>query len=86
MSDHQPQTAAKSVKIAFALWLTLGPLGGHRFYLRRPYSAAVMLAYFCIVFVFTLITAGLGSFFMTPLGIWLAVDAFLIPRWVRALN
>ena len=87
MSDHQPQTvAAKSVRVAFALWFFLGGFGAHRFYVRRPVTATAMLACWLVAFVMTFITLGLTSLFFFPLYVWVVVDVFLLRRWVQALQ
>lgn len=56
----------KSLAVAYVLWLLLGLLGGHRFYLGNPLVGIAML-----------LTLG-------GLGVWWVIDAFLIPRAVRA--
>jgi TM2 domain-containing membrane protein YozV len=56
-----------STAIAFLLWLFLGILSGHRFYLGRPGSAILqILSYFVLI-----------GF------LWLLIDGFLIPGMLR---
>ena len=63
---------AKSTGIAYLLWFFLGGLGVHRFYLGRGGSAACQLL---------LGLLGWLPLFMgwIVLGLWLLIDAFLIP-------
>lgn len=70
----------KSLLVAYGLWLLSGLVGGHRFYLRRPFSALSMAA----------LTLGGVAMVFTPLlewsritligVLWFLLDAFLIPR------
>jgi len=79
-------TGPKSMGVAYMLWFFFGTLGGHRFYLGRIASAAVMAA---ISLTGTVITFALlahnppslvGAFFTLPAWIWWLVDAFQIPK------
>jgi TM2 domain-containing membrane protein YozV len=36
-----PPPTDRSLKAAYAIWFLLGLAGGHRFYLRRPYTGAI---------------------------------------------
>ena len=82
----RPASGPKSMGVAYLLWFFFGTLGGHRFYLGRIASAAVMAA---LALTGTVITFALlrhdppsfvGVFFSLPVWIWWLVDAFLIPR------
>jgi hypothetical protein len=42
--EYPVETSDKSRGVALALAVVLGPFGGHRFYLGRPRSGALMLA------------------------------------------
>lgn len=64
----------KSVAGAYVLWLFLGLLGAHRFYLGRTGSAVIM-------FLLSLSVVGLV---LTV--VWFVVDAFLIPRLTEDRN
>lgn len=57
----------KSLMAAYVLWAMFGWLGGHRFYLKRPISASIML-------VLSLTVIGLAVSV-----IWWLIDLFLIP-------
>jgi TM2 domain-containing membrane protein YozV len=75
----------KSMAVSYLLWFFLGTLGGHRFYNGRTGSgvAQLLLTIFGVLFTFA---AGLGLLLLIPVWIWVLVDAFLIPGWVRSQN
>ncbi|ANT59344.1 hypothetical protein AYJ57_02580 [Salipiger sp. CCB-MM3] len=73
---------SKSTGVTYALWLFLGLLGIHRFYLGRTGSAVGMLL-LNIVGAFTWMI-GVGFVLYFILGIWWLVDAFLIPGMISA--
>jgi TM2 domain-containing membrane protein YozV len=60
--------------VAYILWVFLGWFGGHNFYLGRIGVAVAQL-------ILTLTVIG---WFITV--IWVFVDGFLIPSWVRDQN
>ena len=64
----------KTALVAYLLWFFVGFLGGHNFYLKRKGVAIVQLI-LSITIVGLVITA-----------VWVLVDAFLIPGWVREQN
>lgn len=66
------------------LWLLLGGLGAHRFYNGRTGSGVAIL----LLNVFGWLTLALvvGAFFLVIVGVWVIVDAFLIPGWVSGHN
>lgn len=64
----------KTALVAYLLWFFLGFLGGHNFYLKRK-GAAIAQLILTITVVGAIIT-----------GIWIVIDAFLIPGWVRQQN
>lgn len=68
------QEERKSLAVAYILWGILGPLGGHRFYLRAIPSGLAQL-------ILTLTIVGL---FVTV--IWWVVDAFLLPGMAKSVN
>ncbi|WP_024697167.1 TM2 domain-containing protein [Pseudomonas avellanae] len=73
--EQKVANAKKSTGAAYLLWFFLGGFGGHRFYLGKTGTAVAQL-------LITLI----GCFTLFPLiitGIWLIVDAFLIPSIIR---
>lgn len=74
----------KSAMVAYALWFFLGMFGAHRFYLDRSGSAAAQLL-ITIVSCFLMVLI-IGFFSLFAVGVWVLVDAFLIPDWVREQN
>jgi TM2 domain-containing membrane protein YozV len=74
----------KSVAVGYLLWFFLGFLGGHRFYFKRAGSAVAILL--LTIFGWILAIVGVGLVFLAIVGIWVLVDAFLIPGWARDHN
>lgn len=74
----------KSAGAAYVLWFFLGGLGAHRFYLGQTGTAVAQLILFILGWL-TLVIA-VGFFLLMAVGIWLLVDAFLIPGLVRDQN
>lgn len=74
----------KSVGVAFLLWAFFGYVGGHRFYMGRSTSAVLMLVIMVLSALLTLIL--IGWIGIAIVAIWLLVDAFRIPGWVRDHN
>lgn len=74
----------RSVLVAYVLWFFLGWFAAHRFYAGKTGSALVMLIVSLISWALTAIAIGyLGLAFI---GLWLLVDAFLIPGMIRSYN
>jgi TM2 domain-containing membrane protein YozV len=74
----------KSVVVAYILWFFFGSLGAHRFYLKRTGSAVAMLVIFVASIVLSV--TGIGFLGYIVLGLWVLVDAFLIPGMTRDYN
>ncbi|MEM5439925.1 TM2 domain-containing protein [Paraburkholderia diazotrophica] len=74
----------KSVGVAYLLWFFIGTLGGHRFYVGRKGTAIIQLLLTivgaCTAFI------GIGLFIIGCVGLWVLVDAFLLPGIVRTFN
>lgn len=64
----------KTAAVAYLLWFFVGMLGGHNFYLKRTGIAVAQL----------LLTITVYGAIVTL--IWIIVDAFLIPGWIRNQN
>ncbi len=64
----------KTALVAYLLWFFLGMFGGHNFYLRRTGVAVTQL-----ILTVTVIGSAVTV-------IWVLIDAFLIPGWVRMQN
>ncbi|KAA5602945.1 TM2 domain-containing protein [Blastochloris sulfoviridis] len=75
----------KSMLISYLLWIFFGGLGGHRFYNGRTGTAVAQL----LLSIFGVLLSGaggIGLLLLLPVAIWVIVDAFLIPGWVRKQN
>lgn len=70
----------KSTLVAYLLWFFLGFFGAHRFYMGRPGSAVAQLALALIGLVTAFI--GVGLVLLLVWGVWVLVDAFLIPGMI----
>lgn len=79
--EQRVTNEAKSVGVAYLLWFFTGGLGGHRFYLGHTGSGVGML----ILTVIGLVTLAVvvGAVLLIAVGIWVLVDAFLIPGMVQ---
>ncbi|MGN7292114.1 TM2 domain-containing protein [Rhizobium sp. SAFR-030] len=78
--EQRVTNEAKSAGVSYLLWLFVGGLGGHRFYLGRTGSAVCMLI--LTILGFALAALGVGLVFLAIVGVWVLVDAFLIPGMV----
>ncbi|WP_312528428.1 TM2 domain-containing protein [Paracoccus sp. (in: a-proteobacteria)] len=72
---------AKSPLLAYLLWIFVGGLGIHRFYLGKTGTGITMLV-LAILGAVTL-PIGIGLILLAALGIWMLVDLFLIPGMVN---
>ena len=79
------ESEKKSTGISYLLWFFLGGLGVHRFYLGRTGSASGMLVLSILSWIL-LFAFGIGVFGLAAIGIWVIVDAFLIPGIAREHN
>ena len=74
----------RSALVAYALWFFVGWFGVHRFYLGRIVSGVVMAAATLVSGVLTWVLIGyLG---LALIGLWLLLDALLIPGMVQDFN
>ena len=73
----------KSLGTAVVLWLFLGGFGAHRFYLNRKHGATMLTLW--LIGVATSIV-GVGLVVLAPLALWVLIDVFSLPRWVREYN
>ena len=74
----------KSGVVAYLLWFFVGMFGGHRFYLGStgPAIAQLVITLVSIVTTFLII----GFFGLAAVGIWVLIDAFLIPGMIQSYN
>ncbi len=76
--------ARKSVAGTYVLWLLVGAVGGHRFYLGRIGSGLVMLSLAVVGFATSFMYV--GYVFLFAVLAWWLMDAFRIPGMVRTAN
>lgn len=74
--ESRVSNESKSTGVAYLLWFFLGTLGGHNFYLGRVLIGVIQLVMALLAFV----TFGIT---LIVVGIWLIVDAFMIPGIIR---
>ncbi|MBN2741179.1 MAG: TM2 domain-containing protein [Rhodobacteraceae bacterium] len=67
----------KSTTVAYLLWFFLGGLGVHRFYMGKTGTGIAQLALFILGWLTLVVYIGIAL--LIALGIWVLVDAFLIP-------
>ncbi len=79
-----PDSNGKSVGAAYLLWLVLGFAGGHRFYVGRFGSGVAMAVLAFNGGMWVLVRV--GQVMLAALALWVLIDAFLIPGWVRRVN
>lgn len=73
----------KSLPLTYVLWLFMGAIGAHRFYLGRPFTAGLMVSIWATSWALVLreyYPAFAGVFLV---GWWLSIDGFLIRRLHR---
>ena len=83
----------KSAGIAYFLWLFLGSIGVHRLYFSHI-ASGTGLAFFTVVSGLALVSASENNSVLATVGltgalivgVWLLIDAFLIPNWSKASN
>lgn len=83
-TQHVVVHSAKESWLAYLLWLLVGTLGAHKFYLQQNAAGIVYL----VLGVIGYSTVGflLGFLFLIPLWVLMVIDLFTIPGRVRALN
>ena len=74
----------KSTGVAYLLWFFLGMFGAHRFYLGETGTGVTQLVLSVIGWATAIFVVGL--FLLAGVGIWVLVDAFLIPGMIRGKN
>jgi len=79
--EQRVTNESKSTGAAYLIWLFVGGLGGHRFYLGRPGSGAAILGLTVIGALTSVL--GIGVVLLIVSGIWVLVDAFLIPGMIQ---
>ena len=73
---------AKSVLVAYILWIFLGGIGMHNFYIGRI-MLGICETILCLLGFIFIFAAGLGVIFLVPLAVLLFIDLFIIPGGIR---
>jgi TM2 domain-containing membrane protein YozV len=76
----------KSLLVAYLLWAFLGYVGAHRFYLGKPLSGFIMLAFSAVVLILSFVSFGILSFLWVLVALWWLIDALLIPGIAAGRN
>ncbi|KAA0910657.1 TM2 domain-containing protein [Pusillimonas sp. ANT_WB101] len=76
----------RSITATYVLWFFFGWVGAHRFYAGYKLSGALMLALACFGWYRVIAVEGAGFLALIFLGIWVLIDAALIPSMVRTSN
>lgn len=71
------EAGKKSTGVSYALWFFLGAVGAHRFYNGKIGTGVAQVL--CLLFCWLIVP-------LVVLVVWVIVDAFLIPGWVRSHN
>jgi TM2 domain-containing membrane protein YozV len=74
----------RSVLVAYLLWFFLGWFGAHRLYAGRITSGLTLLVVSMISWALTFVLVGYVG--MLVVGLWVLIDAFLIPGMIRDYN
>ena len=80
---HIVPLSPKSMVLAFVFWLFLGGLGVHRFYLNRRHGLTILILALVGAVSSTFL---IGIPILVAIGIWLLIDLFRIPGWLREHN
>ena len=78
------ESSKKSLGLSYVFWLLLGGFGAHRFYLGKSGSAIAIILTNLLGWI--TLPIGIGAFILVGLGVWLLIDAFLVPGWVSRHN
>lgn len=74
----------KSTVVAYLLWFFLSGFGAHNFYLGRTGPAVGQLLLFIVGWATAILV--IGFFLLAAWGIWVLIDAFMIPGWIQRQN
>lgn len=76
----------RSIAATYVLWFFFGWLGAHRLYAGYRISGALMFALAAVAWFRVMAVDGAGFLAFIVLGLWVLVDAALIPFMVRKSN
>ncbi len=70
--------------VAYLLWVFLGTIGAHRFYVGKILTDVLMVVLCALSWVLTIVLVGIVGFVI--LFMWLLVDLFLVHEYVSQHN
>ncbi|HYI63831.1 MAG TPA: TM2 domain-containing protein [Allosphingosinicella sp.] len=73
----------KSLALTYVLWLFMGAIGAHRFYLGRPFTAGLMVSIWATSWALVLREYYPAFAGVSLIGWWVFIDGFLIRRLHR---
>ncbi|MFI7481233.1 NINE protein [Kocuria sp. M1R5S2] len=80
----RPLVGGRSLLLAYVLWLLLGWLGVHKFYLRQPVWGLIYL--FLGAIGWSTVGAGIGLLFLIPWALLMFLDVFTMPFRTALVN
>jgi TM2 domain-containing membrane protein YozV len=83
---ERPYVSRKTMGTAYLLWFFLGGVSAHRFYLGFRTSAIVQMLLTPLGYAMLWSKSPLGLLAVPAAGVWILVDAFLIPGMVTKAN
>jgi TM2 domain-containing membrane protein YozV len=85
-ATERPYVSRKTMGTAYLLWFFLGGVSAHRFYLGFRTSAIIQLMLTPLGYAMLWSKSSAGLLLVPAAGIWILVDAFLIPGMVNKAN
>jgi TM2 domain-containing membrane protein YozV len=82
--ESEMRSRSKSMLIAYVIWLFVGVLGGHRFYLGQRNAGIAYLVTFIIGLLLAFVLIGFLVLFI--LGLLVLIDGLRIPGWLTRIN
>ena len=82
----RPYVSRKTMGTAYLLWFFLGGVSAHRFYLGFRTSAIIQMLLTPMGYAMLWSKSSAGLLLVPAAGLWILVDAFLIPGMVEKAN
>jgi hypothetical protein len=84
--SEQRYVSRKTNGTAYLLWFFLGGVSAHRFYLGSRVSAIIQMMLTPIGYAMMMTKSPGGAFIVPAAGLWILLDAVLIPSMVTRAN